>query len=1556
VKPISKRDPLVELNSRLEGILNFASGDYHTKYIPDSVYNRGPGVEIKKAVTIKKKPIQMRDAKGEPLQIDLKDENGQVVKRVPKYDTAKTATREYARAKYKTDPIGIKKANEGAIGKLQTDMAAQGRSAEEIKGAVRKTRTEQFKHYVKEVRGSLRGGQQLEGEIQSHRDYMARELKEVRQIVQAKRKFAGTLPEPLNSNQLGVFRTEQSGKRTLIPGNIQERGRAGNFAGFKVKDSDPKGVFTGSKKTKPVISPEESVFYRQRLNEEAGKIQAQAGAKLDRLQKAVTERASLGISRQREIEGGMKLSKDELKRSAVERVKPIFEANATGGPHVSQDTSKTIQETLTHGYRSPENVMRLKPQPINQAHLEKIKARVDFLKNQAAGGFEGVTKAKQQVLNSGALFKEAAPSVAKIEAKGYPHLAKLGKGIAGVGLLAGGIYAGKKYLDKKKKETVEFGLKLTPKAQQLALRRPVKILSDLGYIEHNALNGPSYKMMYEDAIKANESLSGENRKLAEESLRKVAKTTYASAAKARNKGYESAKGELKDKFLKEQKASRDLHDREIKKVIGERDGAIRKATNRGHLAVGAGGVGVATGVYISPRKKDSKEDQLQFASSDRDRNIAGAARLGVSAGATAAGASLLLGLAKRRPGSAFSGKNLSRTFKSAAKWGAGFTAAGAGSSLLGSAILGPPRYNEHGSFLKRGAVGGGIGGAAIGAGIGIASIRNKSARKFVAENAAKWRPVAAIQGAGVVKRGLIGAGIGAVVGGVHLADEGQQVDTLDTLKKARHLSAQAKPIQFSTPVARDRYGKEIVNKETERKGVNYVRSGIIGAGLGSQLRKNLKMPIGRAALVGAGAGLGAEAVVRQITKNQRDQFGEKTKTAKTIESVPWKAGLAASLGIAGARIYKKSPAAQAIVKKYFSSKTPIIRFDDASDRKWAERAIYGSNRASKYNVADRLYSNIGKTHRLIRSTKAAVTGVPDLDERGRERKSEFQKPWVKRAVVTGVIGVGVVGGYRALKKVVRDAPIGSGVGQLRESFLRGEMTGKARQGFPKIAKATDFVTGIKKDVTNLLNKPAEKLSQAIGHKPDDISQATLKRNREAARGIKIESKEETDAKKQLRAIAEGKEKKFSAKLQPIRFAVAVDDWRIDDSRGNSARIFAPGHQKRIRREKEWYERQGTQRAALAGLAIAAPIAGVILHKRGAFKGFRRGIQAGSRTAQRDVSRAAGEFIEADQTNPLFGVVRKKPDIDLSSRSRRIEFGTRVLKSGIIAKWGKALGELPEGTKDTTKGVIKLLDPSTKATAVYQRARDKFGEETNKWWSQKSAYIGNINIPKKYRQTLQGGKSLQKVTGTMLGHFDKAGIRATTIAGAYEAGDDIAKRQAGTLALVQGYQKRGFNIDTHGRNTPLSNEWNVPMTRNPKPAKVAPIDAAGFNRYHEKARLREYKSSQRIAQGHLKEIAKPIGVAGATGVATAGVVAESKRDTDHQGTSRALATAGLVATGGVAAIKGRQVVDYLKENGTSLRDHLLAIGNHGRIRIGKRIGAGAGRVRNAIGKQILTGIV
>jgi hypothetical protein len=200
----------------------------------------------------------------------------------------------------------------------------------------------------------------------------------------------------------------------------------------------------------------------------------------------------------------------------------------------------------------------------------------------------------------------------------------------------------------------------------------------------------------------------------------------------------------------------------------------------------------------------AKGGLITFLSKEQRDNLEGAGRMGASAGLSGAVGGLAIGtLSRPRTAPSWSTskpapflKKLGRASKLGAKAGLGLGAAGMGASLLGSAFLGAPKDKDSTAFTKRGAIGGAITGAAGGAVLAGLSLRPGKAHRLLSRYAKSWLPVESMLKSGPAARMAIGAGLGTVVGAAHLADEGQQVDTMRNLKKPVRMSSRIKPIYF----------------------------------------------------------------------------------------------------------------------------------------------------------------------------------------------------------------------------------------------------------------------------------------------------------------------------------------------------------------------------------------------------------------------------------------------------------------------------------------------------------------------------------------------------------------------------------------------------------------------------------------------------------------------------------------------------------------------------------------------------------------------------------------
>ena len=631
---------------------------------------------------------------------------------------------------------------------------------------------------------------------------------------------------------------------------------------------------------------------------------------------------------------------------------------------------------------------------------------------------------------------------------------------------------------------------------------------------------------------------------------------------------------------------------------GELIGANQRATRR--LIGGIGGITAAggAGLYIGSRKKEP----VQFASKNDSLRNNPALTAGLSAGITGALLGTATGL-QRGVTARMVGRN--------AIIGGGLAAGLVGGGvIIGNRIFGNPGQSESIPITKRAAVGGTILGAVGGLGAGLIANKTRYGKAKLAELASatggNWRPALWAKKSGVIGAMGIGAGTGALVGGYQSADEGQQVDTIRALMKERRLSAKGRVIQLAaeedeliakrmkhTSVGPDRYKKKIVDDEHNRRDANYGRTAAVGALLGAQFRKSMNIPLGRAALVGAGAGLATQAIIRNAgTKNVRDKFGEKTITAKRVEMAPWVAGAGLAAAVAGRRIYKASPTAQRIVAKYFSAKVRTIQLDEISDRmedqRSARRMIYGRPRRV-YPQAETYYRNIRRAGDVFDTAKSVATGNPNLDARGREKTPVYKKPWVLATAGASVIGVGLLA-RRKVANVIRNASPDSGIGKLRDVVSTGSVHKFLRDIIPGGKKVSTFLKGTQEEVKRVIDPAAGKLADRIAANDPEYVNSLIeinKNTKKAADALRTNKQ----AAKNASDIATGK-KIFSSRMKPIQFQTDPQ-YVIDHVRG-------------ARRSKYITETTGFQRAALAAAVLGGGGMGVY-----ALRGMR-GVRAASK--------------------------------------------------------------------------------------------------------------------------------------------------------------------------------------------------------------------------------------------------------------------------------------------------------------------------------------------------------
>jgi len=637
-----------------------------------------------------------------------------------------------------------------------------------------------------------------------------------------------------------------------------------------------------------------------------------------------------------------------------------------------------------------------------------------------------------------------------------------------------------------------------------------------------------------------------------------------------------------------------------------------------NLLIGAGAAGAAGigGGYLLGRKKK----EVQF--SEKKRELTPWQKVGISAAASGA---VLGAIPAFRHGSTFGG--VARSIATGAGIG---SVVGGGGTYIGTKILGEPRKDDPIGTTKRAAVGGAIAGLGLGA-AGAIALRRGHFKGAMND----WRPVTFIRRTAAPVAIATGAGAGALIAGSHAADEGQQVDTMRNLKKSIRMSSKLKPIRFaieaplSGKLAADRYRKKIADDDFDRRDANVLRSSGAGAVLGGMLGGR------RGALAGAGLGAASVLGIRQATNSGKDMYGERSRGAKQAESLPWKIAAIGAAGLSGRSIYNKLKSLRGTT---LSRKGGLIEFRDWSD-KWVGDNVNYTARGEDVSRWG------GRGGRLVRDIGRKARGEEHKDSRGRVQTPEWQKPWAKKAMLIGGVGLALGAGVLTrgkLKGLAQEAKASYGVNQVprpaarfAHNVMEGNVShsiknrigafvpGPVKRGYQKVKgffgnvardvehKAASKLDKINEAVENESNMVvtakgkihnARKVNAAVAEQQDAVDKANAIAKRGQANIQVMRSPEEQAAEEILNTI-HGKPRTFlSSNEKPIRF----DAWDIKERSRNTAIVRTPDYDE-TRKKREHKRMSKSTGYLLRDLGIAA--AGGI----GLWAGHRRGFAKAAST-------------------------------------------------------------------------------------------------------------------------------------------------------------------------------------------------------------------------------------------------------------------------------------------------------------------------------------------------------
>jgi hypothetical protein len=436
-------------------------------------------------------------------------------------------------------------------------------------------------------------------------------------------------------------------------------------------------------------------------------------------------------------------------------------------------------------------------------------------------------------------------------------------------------------------------------------------------------------------------------------------------------------------------------------------------------------------------------------------------------------------------------------------------ALGGGGTYIGSKILGAPDKNDPAAITKRAALGGAIAGLGLGGGVVLALRKGKNV-PFIGtlkDIAKDWRGTEFIKRAPVVASTGAGALVGGLAAGAYAADEGQQVDTMRNLKKPVRMSSKSPIIRFADmpltgKLAADRYRKKIQDEDLDRRDANILRTAGAGAALGGLLGGK------KGALIGAATGAPIVPIVRSQTASGKDLYGERSRQGKQAESLPWKL---AGLGAAGVLAHKgnqKLTAAKIGITKWgrrakmgalgaaglwaaskmFSANgsNDLIRFAydeddyDATERNLLRQGLQQQQDKDwrKIKSATNKAAQAGKrVKRLTQDIGRSWRGEKNVDSRGRERQREWDKPWFRNTLNTGIIGGAALGALAIKRGINPKGNLGKAITNVKQGVLTEKLSKVAPRTVGAYRKAKTFFTGAGDEAADALNKSEAVVSQ-----------------------------------------------------------------------------------------------------------------------------------------------------------------------------------------------------------------------------------------------------------------------------------------------------------------------------------------------------------------------------------------------------------------------------------------------------------------------------------------------
>jgi hypothetical protein len=510
-----------------------------------------------------------------------------------------------------------------------------------------------------------------------------------------------------------------------------------------------------------------------------------------------------------------------------------------------------------------------------------------------------------------------------------------------------------------------------------------------------------------------------------------------------------------------------------------------------------------------------------------------------------------------------------------------------GGTAIGTAILGKPKNHEGAPVTKRAALGGAIVGGILG-GTGVVAARKFPASvKWTGINLDKlanpktgWRPAAFMKKAPLPLAAAAGAGAGAVVGGSHAADEGQEVDTVNSLQGKKKFFEEFRGYSPYDDVA-------------DARKQAFHASGVTAA-------------VGMAAAAGLGYRGGSKAQFARTASRVKKSFKE-TKTAKAsarawrfasqqdsqrasraeAQARDWenKYRNASSSSKGASNSSRQGPPPRHRAKgptnphagtakaekweKWQSMKRTASESNHEGERTAAQAAA--DKWQKKYNLARKIKTTLkefGFYNQPRRAGEQVGTDKNNNPRYSRERGT-FASPVRSAYGVEGDLlsnQDGTMPTFGQAQMIRGFYNEGKGIHKwgTRAARLAGD-TGDVFAGNPRKRDASGRPQ--KREWEKSWFKNAAGAAAAGGA----LAGGAFVTNNTAWGRKNIQGR----LKKIIRSAAKRGYRIFSSKVKPHFFDewAAYNGWDVRDPRGRSARVFAPGSRARYRREKEWHEKK-----------------------------------------------------------------------------------------------------------------------------------------------------------------------------------------------------------------------------------------------------------------------------------------------------------------------------------------------------------------------------------------------